>query len=219
VIVIVDYDMGNVGSILNMLRKLGAAATVSHDPALLKGADGIILPGVGSFDHGMAGLNERGLSALLAEDIAPSGTPILGICLGMQLLTCASEEGVLPGLALIEGTTRRFQFSPDAGLRVPHMGWACTTPVVGRQSGSLAERLFRGTDPEQRYYFVHAYHVVTTDPADVLATASYGHTFTAAIGRANVIGTQFHPEKSHRYGLHLMRNFVEFCQLRREAVA
>jgi imidazole glycerol-phosphate synthase subunit HisH len=228
-IAIVDYDMGNVGSIRNMLRTLGHDATVTADEATLQRAAGIILPGVGAFDGGVSSLRERGLFETLREAALERRTPMLGICLGMQLLTNGSEEGDLPGLGLIDAYTRKFAFPADSALRVPHMGWnevavrrgatvvptstvpPSTAPPSTVPSATLCDQLFAETEADQRYYFVHSYHVCCERPADILATATYGTEFTAAIGSRNIAGTQFHPEKSLRFGMRVMKNFVASC--------
>lgn len=215
-IAVIDYNMGNVGSVLNMLRKLGHPAKLTRDRADLLAANGLVLPGVGAFDRGMTNLRSLGLLDTLNECALVRGIPVLGICLGMQLLMSSSEEGTLPGLGWISGQTKRFVFPSDGPqLRVPHMGW---NQVVLHSrvnpTDCLADLLFNGTDPLQRYYFVHSYHACCSDDAHVLATANYGRPFTAALGRGNIAGTQFHPEKSHRYGLKLMDNFAAFASRR-----
>jgi glutamine amidotransferase len=208
-IAVIDYNMGNVGSILNMLGKLGFPAKLTRDREELLAAKGLILPGVGTFDRGMGNLQELGMLETLNECALVRRIPVLGICLGMQLLTSGSEEGSLPGLGWIPGQTGRFTFPGMATpLRVPHMGWNfIRLPEAGPGKAGLAQALFAETDPQQRYYFVHSYRACCTRPEDVLATAVYGHEFTAALGRGNIAGTQFHPEKSHRFGLKLMENF------------
>ncbi len=204
-IVVVDYGLGNLGSIVNMLKKVGVRATMSSDPELIADADRLILPGVGAFDNGMRNLSEKGLIPILNQKVLSDGTPILGICLGMQLFTEESEEGILPGLGWIRGRTIRFRIDqPSTGLRIPHMGWNRLTLV--RPSG-----LLRNIEANARYYFVHSYHVVCEDEEDVLATTHYGYTFPSAIERHNIFGTQFHPEKSHRFGVQLFRDFLESC--------
>ncbi len=202
-ITIVDYGVGNLGSIANMLKKIGAKAEVASDPAALRRAEKLILPGVGAFDAGMRKLNESGLTPLLNELVLEKKTPILGLCLGMQLMTRRSEEGVEAGLGWFEAETVRFRFGPEqAHLKIPHMGW--NTLEVRRPHPLVAD-----LGPEPRFYFVHSYHVVCADPADVVAWTDYGHPVAAVIARENILGAQFHPEKSHKFGMQLLRNFAE----------
>ncbi len=199
---VIDYGMGNVGSIVNMGRKAGGSFTVSADPAVIAQADKLILPGVGSFDHGMTKLRERGLIPVLNQQVLERKVPILGICLGVQLFTRGSEEGVLPGLGWIAGDTIRFKRAVEPStLKVPHMGWNFIEPA-------RADPLLRDLPPEPRFYFVHSYHLVCDDAADVLAWTQYGHRFASAVQRGNIWGTQFHPEKSHKFGLALLKNFL-----------
>jgi glutamine amidotransferase len=198
---ILDYGLGNAGSISNMFRKIGASAAMAATPAELGSASKILLPGVGSFDAGIRALEARGLVEPLLER-ARAGIPILGICLGMQLLARASDEGALPGLGLFDARCQRFQMPAASALKVPHMGWA----LLARQRDS---RLLRGLDESARFYFVHSYHVVCADRQDVVATSDYGGAFVSMIERGNVMGAQFHPEKSHRFGMQLLRNFAE----------
>jgi len=199
-ITIVDYGMGNLGSIQNMLRRLGAATEVIGDPVKLARAEKILLPGVGAFDIAMNRINESGLRAVLDRKALEQRVPILGICLGMQLLTRGSEEGKLPGLGWMPAVTRRFPCTPD--LKVPHMGWNSVTPV--RDSP-----LTQGLEPDTRYYFVHSYYVQVDEARDAVLQARYGVTFDAAVARGNLYGAQFHPEKSHRYGMALLDNFAK----------
>ena len=202
-IAIIDYGIGNLGSIVNMLTKIGAESVRTADPAVLARAQALILPGVGSFDVGMRQLRATGIVDLLNRRVLEERTPILGICLGMQLLSRGSEEGGEPGLAWLDATTERIRVEQAATpLRVPHMGWNEVTP---RNGSPLLNTL--GATP--RFYFAHSYHVVCREPSDVAATVTYGGTLTAAVTRGNIYGTQFHPEKSHRFGLQLMTNFVE----------
>lgn len=200
-IVIVDYGMGNLGSILNMLRRVDAPAVISGDPAQILGATKLILPGVGAFDQGMSNLRRLGLAELVTRKALEQSTPLLGICLGMQLLGRASEEGSEPGLGLIDARSIRFRRDADPGLKIPHMGW---NTVAQRKPSAL----FEAMHPEPRFYFVHSYHVVCASPGDVLAVASYGGEFVAAVERANIYGMQFHPEKSHKFGMKLLQNFA-----------
>lgn len=201
-IVVVDFSMGNIGSILNMLKKISAAGTISSDPAEIRNADKLILPGVGAFDQGMASLDRLGLIPVLSEKVLQERAPVLGICLGMQLMTNSSEEGKLPGLGWIDAKTVRLRHDPALNLKVPHMGW--NTVSVRKESA-----LFRDMFPEPRFYFVHSYHAVCEDPADVLTVTQHGYEFTSAFQHGNIIGVQFHPEKSHQFGMQLLKNFAE----------
>jgi glutamine amidotransferase len=201
VIAIVDYDMGNVASVANMLKRIGADAPVlTRDPSTLAKAERIILPGVGAFDKGMRNLSDFGLREVLDDAALVRRVPILGICLGMQLLTESSEEGSEQGLGWIKGTTVRFRFPPESGLKVPHMGWNyVTTP--------RANPLIR-SDQRSRFYFVHGYYVSCSYESDVIGTARYGDDFACAVNRENIYGVQFHPEKSHRFGMELLEAFL-----------
>ena len=202
-IVIVDYGMGNLGSIRNMCKRIGFASHVTSDPGEILLASKIILPGVGAFDGGMRRLAELSLVPVLKEMALNRKVPVLGVCLGMQLLTERSDEGKLPGLGWINGETVRFRFEGERPLhKVPHMGW---NTVDIRKQGSL----FRGIEGEVRFYFVHSYYVSCRDPQDVLSTTTYGHPFVSALQRGNIMGAQFHPEKSHRFGMAVLRNFLE----------
>lgn len=198
---VVDYGVANVGSMLNMLRKVDADAAIISTPEALQSVDKIILPGIGAFDHGMSALTDRGFATPIRERVLADGVPILGVCLGMQLLGHASEEGTLSGLGLLSGRSVRFRFDSPTPHKIPHMGWAA---LMKRRESPIFEAL----DMEPRFYFVHSYHLVCDDPADVLATAQYGIEFTAMVHRANVWGAQFHPEKSHRFGMRLLGNFA-----------
>lgn len=200
-IVVVDYGVGNLSSVSNMLRKAGADVCVSHDPGVLLAADKLLLPGVGHFDHGMKMLNGSGLREALDRYALEMKRPVLGICLGAQILGKGSEEGVATGLGWIDMFCHRFEAMP--GIRVPHMGW---NQVMRRKSSPLLDAM----EENARFYFVHSYRMQCADSDDVLATATHGNDFTCAIQRGNIFGTQFHPEKSLRHGLALMKAFVEF---------
>jgi glutamine amidotransferase len=200
-IVVVDYGMGNLGSIVNMFKKIGVPVEVSADPDVVVGASKLVLPGVGAFDAGMSQIEARGLRPVLARKVLDERVPILGICLGTQLMTKSSEEGTSQGLGWIDAETVRFRFPNEAGLRVPHMGWN----EIQRAKNSL---LLSDLDASARFYFVHSYHLVCQEKTDVLMTAAYGYEFVAAVERGNIAGVQFHPEKSHRFGLQLLRNFT-----------
>jgi imidazole glycerol-phosphate synthase subunit HisH len=201
VIVIVDYGMGNLGSIRNMLRKLGAEASVSGDPKAIEQASHLILPGVGAFTAGMQNLQSLGLIGVLQEKALSSRTPILGVCLGMQLMTADSEEGSIPGLGWVRARTVRFRLE-DSALKVPHMGWNTVRARPGCP-------LFKAFDAEPRFYFVHSYHLSCEDAGLEAGTTHHGHDFASAIQQGNIFGVQFHPEKSHKFGLRLLRNFLE----------
>jgi glutamine amidotransferase len=202
-ITIVDYGMGNLGSIANVLKKVHAKAAVSSEAAAIERADKLILPGVGAFDTGMKNLTERGLIPLLNAKVLQEKTPILGLCLGMQLLARRSEEGQLPGLGWLDAETVRFKFDGTHDhLKIPHMGWN-TLQVC------QPHPIFADMDAESRFYFVHSYHVVCADPRTVLAKTHYGYEFVSAVARDNIVGLQFHPEKSHKFGMKLLKNFAE----------
>lgn len=201
-IVIVDYGMGNLGSIANMFQRIRVPALVSSAPADILGATKLVLPGVGAFDAGMRSLAERGLIPLLEQKVIAEHTPILGICLGMQLFARSSEEGNLLGLGWLDARVFRFRSDPDeTRLRVPHMGW--NTIDIRRE-----HFLLQAMPPEPRFYFVHSYYVRCTQSEDVIAAATYGLQFDAIIAHGNVMGTQFHPEKSHKYGIRLLENYA-----------
>jgi glutamine amidotransferase len=205
-IAVLDYGVNNVGSVMNALRRVGAAPYVARSPSELEKATAMVLPGIGAFDTGVTNLRDLGLFDAIKERVA-AAVPILGICLGMQLLTRGSEEGKLEGLGLIDATTKRFAFDPSIAseLKVPHMGWhdtACS------DAGLFDGLLGAGT----RFYYVHSYHVVCDDPSDAAATCNYGLEFTSALHRRSVYGTQFHPEKSHRFGLRVFANYVRLTR-------
>lgn len=201
-IAILDYGLGNLGSISNMLKVIGEKSKITNDIETIRNSDGIILPGVGAFDAGMSKLIESGLTELI-KDEANKGKPILGICLGMQLLGNGSEEGTLPGLSLIPFECKRFSFE-DKSLKIPHMGW----DVVDFKK---QHPLLEGLTGLQRYYFVHSYYAVCDNPENVLMTCDYGLEFACSVVNGNIMGVQFHPEKSHDFGLGLLNNFVKIC--------
>ncbi|MBF0625877.1 MAG: imidazole glycerol phosphate synthase subunit HisH [Magnetococcales bacterium] len=200
-VVIVDYGCGNPASIANMAKKIGQRAVISADPEILANATRLILPGVGSFDQGMGNLRQRGLRPLLDRKVLEERVPILGICLGAQLLCRRSGEGREPGLGWIDADVVRFdpqRLGPE--LRIPHMGWSDLTVTA-------PDPLFAGLDSGARFYFVHSYHLVCDRVETVIGTAVHGHPFTAAVARDTIRGVQFHPEKSHRFGMTLLDNF------------
>lgn len=202
-ITIIDYGVGNLTSIRNMLKKAGAESVITADPRLIESAQKLILPGVGAFDTGMTHLREAPFFDILNHRVLVDRVPILGICLGVQLFTESSEEGKLPGLGWVKGHTVRFRTEKmDASLKVPHMGWTDVAPA--RQS-----RLLENMPSDARFYFVHTYHLLPDDPEDTLLTARYGYEFAAGVEFDNIVGVQFHPEKSHKFGLQLLTNFSQ----------
>lgn len=201
---VLDYGIGNIGSILNMIKKIGAEGRAVRNAQELSECDRLILPGVGKFDMGMSLLNESGMRDALDEAVA-AGRPLLGICLGMQMLGRSSEEGPGKGLCYIPFDLKRFQPEAHPELKVPHMGWDFIE--VSQPDAPLV----LGLDAEPRFYFVHSYYAVCDTPSDILMTCDYGGPFAAAVHRGNIWGTQFHPEKSHRFGMALIRNFAREC--------
>ena len=201
-LVVVETGTANVGSVVNMFRRLGGDPIASGDPGTIKRADKILLPGVGAFDAGMASLHDSGLVEVLQIRVG-EGVPLLGICLGMQLLFDSSEEGSDKGLGLIPGVVRRLSpDSSDGPIRIPHMGWS---RIEKRRPHNLTE----GIGEEARFYFVHSYSVVPKDDSNIIGVSTYGSQFVSAVARENVLGVQFHPEKSHRYGKALLSNFLQ----------
>jgi imidazole glycerol-phosphate synthase subunit HisH len=205
-IVIVDYGVGNLASIANMLRKLGVETSIASDPEALAFAAGIILPGVGAFDHAMQKLRAGALLRALERRVLGDGVPLLGLCLGAQLLTKSSAEGNEPGLGWIDAVTARFDSSKANGrLAIPHMGWSDVASVRGHE-------LLATDGTDSRFYFAHSYHISCNDPDLAIGTAFYGYEFAAAVASGNVMGVQFHPEKSHMYGMRLLRNFCSLIR-------
>ena len=205
-ITVIDCHIGNPGSILNMLKKLEVKAVLSSSTADIVNADKLILPGVGSFDTGMKNLAALGLIPVLNKKVIEDKTPILGICLGMQLFTRASEEGILPGLGWIDAETVRFRFdnTQDVQNRIPHMGWN-TVKII------RASKLFTDMYSESRFYFVHSYHIRCNRDEDITTTTFYGYEFVSSIVSDNIAGVQFHPEKSHKFGMKLLVNFARLA--------
>ena len=197
---VINYGAGNIGSIVNMISHVGGTPLVLNEPAQLATVDRLILPGVGHFDHGVQLLKETGLYEPLREHDGLR-QPLLGICLGMQLLFSSSEEGHQPGLGLVPGHCRRLQ-PVDRTMKVPHMGW--NTVRAERASQALAPQL-----DDSRYYFVHTYYAVPDNAAHVAGISRYGTEFCSVVDTdEGVFGYQFHPEKSHRFGMALLREFV-----------
>lgn len=201
-IIIIDYGMGNQGSILNRLKRMSVAVSISSRAEDIAKAEKLILPGVGFFASGMENLKKYDLLSVLREKVIGGKTPILGICLGMQLFTNCSEEGNADGLDWIDAETRKFNFDGEGTtLCIPHIGW--NSIELKRDSPIVS-----GLVSEATYYFTHSYYVDCHDADNVVATTHYGYDFAAVIQRENIFGTQFHPEKSHKSGIALLRNFV-----------
>lgn len=200
-ITIVNYGLGNLGSIFNMLRHIGAKSVIASDPEQIKDAEQLILPGVGHFDKGINELIRSGLKEILDMKVLKEKVPILGICLGMQLMTKSSEEGSLHGLGWIDAVTKKFRFENN-GYKIPHMGWNTV-------SISNKNILLQDSTSEQRFYFVHSYYVKVYRPENSIMKTRYGIEFDSGINSGNIFGIQFHPEKSHKFGMNLLKKFSE----------
>lgn len=200
-ITIIDYGLGNLGSVKNMLKRIKVPAQISSDIEEIRKAEKIILPGVGAFDAAMNKLKEQNLIEVLNDKALKDKVPIMGICLGMQLLVNASEEGVEVGLGWIPGKATKFT-SVDRSLKIPHMGWNYTT--VQNENAPILD----GFD-HFKFYFVHSYHVKVEQDEHRLLTTAYGHEFDSGIAKDNIFGFQFHPEKSHKFGMKLFENFAK----------
>jgi glutamine amidotransferase len=197
---IIDYGLGNLASVANMVHRVGGKSRLSSYPDDLLQASKLILPGVGSFDHGMEQLHARGLIPAIKKAVQ-AGVPILGICLGMQLLGKGSEEGQKEGLGFIDATFKRFAFK-EPTLKVPHVGWNHLKVVRENPLLPMNETI--------RFYFTHSYHAMPTYERDVIAVTEYGYSFPAVYGKDNIWGVQFHPEKSHRFGMGLFKKFLDY---------
>lgn len=198
---IINYNLGNPKSIKNMLAYLGIESRISLDHAEITSAERLILPGVGHFQHGMEQLKQLGLIDILKKEVLVNKKPILGICLGMQLLTKHSDEGNLAGLGFIDAQTKKFVLQ-DTSLKVPHMGWN----TVSFQKES---KLIQEVTENPRYYFVHSYYVDCANKEDILFKTNYGGDFVSGFQHNNIFGMQFHPEKSHKFGMELLANFCK----------
>lgn len=197
-LLIVDYGLGNLVSVKNMFKKLGVEAVISDDLAKINSASKLILPGVGAFDNGMNLIKQKDLLDTLNKRVLTDKIPVLGICLGMQLLTKSSEEGKEKGLGWIDAETVKFTFT-DNKLKIPHMGW---NYVDVKRENKLIDK-----KPGQRFYFVHSYYVKCNNQNDVIASCNYGSDFTCIFNHENIYGAQFHPEKSLKFGMEVLSNF------------
>lgn len=201
-LVILDYGIGNVNSIKNMLKKIGTECVASNDPKTIGDATKLILPGVGHFDYCMSQVKAQAFFPVLNDKVLNEKTPLLGVCVGCQMLFDTSEEGDQKGLGWIEGRVVRFdRQKAGAALKVPHMSWS---DVVVSDGAKLYDGI-----PHPRFYFVHSYHVIAENPDYVTAQCDYGYRFDASVQKENIQGVQFHPEKSHKFGMQLFRNFAE----------
>ncbi|WP_025665439.1 imidazole glycerol phosphate synthase subunit HisH [Aquimarina megaterium] len=201
-ITIVDYGMGNLGSVFNMFKKIGVTSKITSNLNDIKAAEKILLPGVGAYDNAMKRINESGLREVLDYKALEERVPVLGICLGMQLLTLGSEEGKEKGLGWIKAHTKKFQFDKATKLKVPHMGW-------NRVFNAMPSKLTSNLPDESRFYFVHSYYVEVENQEDSILKTTHGIEFDSAIHRDNIYGAQFHPEKSHKFGMKLFDNFAK----------
>jgi glutamine amidotransferase len=202
-VTIIDYGLGNLGSIKNMLKKVGSDSEITNDLDIISNATKLILPGVGSFDNGMSNLEELGMISVLNRKVLIEKTPIMGICLGMQLFTNKSQEGVEPGLGWVDAETIKFNTdNASKKFTIPHMGWEYMEKC---KDSKLLHEMYN----ESKYYFVHSYYVTCKDSKDILLKTNYIDDFVSAFEKDNIIGVQFHPEKSHKFGMKLFKNFVE----------
>ncbi len=202
-IIILDYGMGNLGSVFNMFKKIGVKTKISSNIKEIENAEKILLPGVGAFDTAIQKIEDNNFSEILNYKAKEEKVPILGICLGMQLLTNKSEEGNLPGLGWIDAETKKFKFQLEDNLKIPHMGW---NHVIKNNESPLVENI----NENCKFYFVHSYYVQVNNNDSSIMKAYHGHHFDAVISNGqNIFGAQFHPEKSHKFGMQFLLNFAK----------
>lgn len=200
-IAIIDYGVGNINAFLNIFKKLGVNVKIARKSVDLAGASKLILPGVGHFDYAMERFSSSGMREMATELVLNEGVPVVGICVGMQMLAVSSDEGKMEGLGWIDATVRKFDTSLlKHSTRLPHMGWNDIHPVK-------TNPLLTNLEKEARFYFLHSYYFQCNVPEDSIAVAEYGSEFTCAINHKNIFGVQFHPEKSHHFGIQLLNNF------------
>ena len=202
-ITLVDYGLGNIQAFVNIYKRLNIPVTVSNTADTLKSAKKIILPGVGAFDWAMTSLNKSGMRDCLDDLVLEQKKPVLGVCVGMQMMSQRSKEGQMNGLGWIDAEVKRFDEATfNQKTHLPHMGWNDVTP-------QRSDCLFRGLDIKPRFYFLHSYYFSPYHTEDILAVTNYSCPFASAVRSKNVFGTQFHPEKSHQWGIQLLKNFAE----------
>lgn len=202
-ITIIDYGLGNILAFVNVYNRLNIPVAVAKSADDLRNATRLILPGVGSFDHAMQQLDQSGMRQPVEQLVMQNRVPVLGICVGMQMLAKSSDEGELPGLGWIDGKVKKFDLSAmPRDTNLPHMGWNDVNPVV---SGGL----FKGMEQDSQFYFLHSFYFECNQQSNVLAVTDYGGNFSCAVRQENVFGVQFHPEKSHHFGSQLLKNFAE----------
>lgn len=202
-ITLVNYGLGNIQAFANIYKRLNISVQIAQTPEELAGAQKIVLPGVGAFDWAMSRLEESGMRTCLDDLVLNRKRPVLGICVGMQMMARRSDEGELTGLGWIDAEVKRFDESGfSQKTQLPHMGWNDVSPLETKS-------LFNNID-SPRFYFLHSYYFAPSNPADVLATTDYNGSFTSAVQVGHVFGVQFHPEKSHHWGVQLLKNFAEF---------
>lgn len=199
---IIDYGLGNVLAFANIYKRLNIDVVIARAPSDLQGASKIILPGVGAYDHAMNRLEQSTMRPVLDDLVQHRGIPVLGVCVGMQMLGRTSEEGNVPGLGWLNADVRSFKAQPGFNLPVPHIGWNEVEAAPGHSG------LFTHIEADARFYFLHSYYVACDEAADVAAVSTYGVRFSCAVRRGNVYGVQFHPEKSHEHGTQLLKNFA-----------
>lgn len=203
-ITILDYGSGNIGSMVNMLKHIGARVQVASKAENIPENTALVLPGVGHFGHAAENLEKSGAKNAVLQH-AQDGKPLLGICVGMQMLLEHSSEGDAPGLGLIKGTVRHFDRDRfHQRLPLPHVGWSNAEPT-----NTIGHQLLQNMPRRPRFYFVHSYYAQCADPGDAIMQASYGYKFTCAVARQNITGFQFHPEKSHAFGMTLLTNWIK----------
>jgi glutamine amidotransferase len=207
-IVIVDYGVGNISAIINMLDYLGVEAISSNEHKEIQNANGLILPGVGAFDRAMRSLREQKLIELLNDLVLIQSIPVLGICLGMQILARRSDEGTEPGLGWLSADVRKIAVKEGSQLKIPHIGWSETT-------NSPTNPLFSQLAGPQRYYFNHSFHMVCDNANDVISTFDFDQVLTCGVNNKNIFGVQFHPEKSHKFGMRILQSFVSIVESKR----